>query len=330
MSTRVQKSHSARECQIGSVVAQDATARLSDTCPLEILWSWTGSLSQLLLSYVRCELRTLLLARRIGRTNMHVAQIPECGLVLFTHPPSKIRVIQPLISRRLGHILKHAQSLPNRLSPVRRHFPPLRHYVVPDMVLLLRRQSVPNCLSTLQFLPLRWRKILIPVVVLEDPLLFLRWQVAEFSLRRRVRGRRTVRIVVGIEARTRNEIRPVRTVSLRIAPAAVRPVPLLRWFRRILRRLVLRRRLLRSRLRFRRRMLLRRPMCYTAVLRHRGAGQRYAEPYRQQTSCELESKSHPLHRLILIVVLLLILIRIAVARIIGLYRLGQIRQCSKI
>jgi len=92
------------------------------------------------------------------------------------------------------------------------------------------------------------------------------------------------------------------------------------------------RRLLRSRLRFRRRMLLRRPMCYTAVLRHRRAGQRYAEPYRQQTSCELESKSHPLHRLILIVVLLLILvlIRIAVARIIGLYRLGQIRQCSKI
>ena len=279
------------------------------------------------------ELRTLLLARRIGRTNMHVAQIPECGLVLLTHPPSEIRVIQPLISRRLGHVLKHAQPLTNSLSPVRRHLPPLGQHIVPNVTLLLRSHPIPLLGAISQFLSLCWRKIPVPVVVLDDPLPVLRRQVAEFSRRRRVRGRRTVRIVVGIEARTRNEIRPVRTVSLRIAPAAVRPVPLLRWFRRILRRLVLLRRLLRSRLRSRRRrMLLRRPMGYTAVLRHRRAGQRYAEPYRQQTSCELESKSHPLHRLILIVVLLLILvlIRIAVARIIGLHRLGQIRQCSKI
>jgi len=326
------KSHSACECQIGFVVR----SMLRLVCQTRAHWKSSG-LGPVLFRSSDCrmsgvELRTLLLARRIGRTNMHVAQIPECGLVLFTHPPGKIRVIQPLIPCELRHILQHAQSLPNRLSPVRRHLPPLRHYVVPDMVLLLRRQSVPNCLPTLQFLPLRWRKILVPVVVLEDPLLFLRRQVAEFSRRRRVRGRRTVRIVVGIEARTRNEIRPVRTVSRRIAPPAVRPVPLLRWFRRIPRRLVLLRRLLRSRLRFRWRMLLRRPMGYTAVLGRRRAGQRCAEPYRQQTSCELESKSHPLHRLILIVVLLLILvlIRIAVARIIGLYRLGQIRQCSKI
>ena len=140
------------------------------------------------------------------------------------------------------------------------------------MVLLLWCQSVPNCLPALQFLPLRWRKIPVPVVVLEDPLLFLRCQIAEFSLRlrRRVRGRRAVRIVVRIRARPRHGIRPVRAVSLRIPPATVRPVPLLRGFRRILRWLVLLL-LLWPRLSFRR-IVLRRKI-RAPVLRHRRAGQ---------------------------------------------------------
>ena len=71
------------------------------------------------------ERSTFLLVRRIGRTHMHVAQIPECGLILFTHPPGKIRIIQPLIFRRLGHVLQHLQLLSNRLPPLRRHLLPL-------------------------------------------------------------------------------------------------------------------------------------------------------------------------------------------------------------
>jgi len=160
----------------------------------------------------------------------------------------------------------------------------------------------------------------------------LRRQVAKFPLRllRVVRGRRPVRIVVRIGARTRHGVRLVRAASLRISRSTVRPIRRLRWFRRILRLLALLLLLL-PRLSFWRRMLLGRKIRAPA-LRHRRRYQYCAEAHRQQISCELESKSHQLHRLILAVVLLLILvlIRIAVARVLGLHRLRQIRQCSEI
>ena len=57
-------------------------------------------------------------------------------------------------------------------------------------------------------------------------------------------------------------------------------------------------------------MLLRRPMCSMRTLRHRRPSHQSAEPHRQQTTYELESKSHQLHRLILRIALLLILVLI--------------------
>jgi hypothetical protein len=221
---------------------------------------------------------------------MQVAQIPQRCLILFAHPFGKPRIIQPLIPRELRHILQHAQSLPDRLPPLLGHLPPLRQHVVPDVALLLRSQLIPAICSILQFLSLRRRKIPKSIIVLEDFLPLLRRQVAEFSLRlrRRVGGRRTVRIAVRIRARARHGIRPVRAVSLRIAPATVRPASLLRGFRRILRWVLLP---LRCRLSLWRRMLLR-PSTRAAALREASPGQHCAEPHRQQTSCELESKFH--------------------------------------
>ena len=263
---------------------------------------------------------------------MQMAQIPQRRLIIVAHSARELRIIQPLIPRRLRHILQHAQSLSNRLTPILRHLLPLGQYIIPNVILLLRTQPAPLLSSPVQFLFLRWREIPVLVVVLENLLPILRRQIAEFSLlrRRHVRRRRPVRIVVRIRARTRHGVRPVPAITLRISRSAVRMSPVLRRFCRILRRwlLVLRR----SVLRFRRRMLLRRPMGSMAALRHRRGSQHCAEPHRQQTSRELESKSHQLHRRIIAVVLrlILVLIRVTVARVFRLHRLRQVRQCSEI
>jgi hypothetical protein len=252
---------------------------------------------------------------------MQMTQVPQRRLIIIAHSARELRIIQPLIPRGLRHILQHAQSLPNRLPPILRHLLPLRQYIIPNMILLLRTEPAPLLSSPVQFLFLRWSEIPVLVVVLENLLPVLRWQIAEFSLlrRRNVRRRRPVRIVVRIRARTRHRVRPVPAIPLRISRAAVRMSSVLRRFCRILRRLVLRRPVLR----FRRRMLLRRPMCSVTALRHRRGGQHCAEPHRQQTSRELESKSHQLHRRIRAVVLLLILVlvRVALARVFRLHRL---------
>jgi hypothetical protein len=279
LSTSAQKWLHARECQIGptrqdllcSGAACCATTRAT-THNLNFFLSGSTRDSQSLRIAAGYELSTCLLARRIGRTaNMQMAQIPQRRLVLVAHSFGELRIIQSLVPRRLRHILQYAQPLPNRLTPFHGHLPPLWQHIISDVTLLLRSHPAPLLSSPVQFLSLRRRKISVLVVVLENPLPVLRRQVAEFPLRLRriVRGRRPVRIVVGIGARTRHGVRLVPAASLRISRSAVRTSPVLRRLCRILRLLMLRRPVLR----FRRRMLLRRPMCHVAALRHRRGGQ---------------------------------------------------------
>jgi hypothetical protein len=263
---------------------------------------------------------------------MQMAQVPQRRLIFIAHSARELRIIQPLIARGLRHILQYAQSLPNRLPPILGHLLPLGQHIIPNVTLLLRTQAIPPLGAISQFLLLRRRKIPVLVVVLENLLPVLRRQIAEFSLRlwRHIRGRRPIRIVVRIRARARHGVRPVPATALRISRAAVRMSTVLRRSCRILRRRSLM--LWRPVLRFRRRMLLRRKMGSMAALRHRRGGHHCAEPHRQQTSYELESKSHQLHRLIIAVILrlVLVLIRVAVARVFRLHRLRQVRQCSEI
>jgi hypothetical protein len=264
---------------------------------------------------------------------MHVGQIPESGLILFTHPSGKIRVIQSLILGGFRHVLQNLQSLINRLSSLNRHLFPFWQDVVSDVRLLPWSQALPRLVVLLNSLFLRRRKILIFLIVLDQLLLILRRPFVKFfgRLWRRVRGRRPIRIATRIAVGTRHGIRPVRAVSLRISPASVWPPPLLRRPRRIVRLLVLRLRrpwLRRSRLGSWRRMLRRRRI-RAPVLRQGRWGQHCTEPHRQQTSRKLESKSHQLHRLTfiltLILILILVLIWLGVARIVRLHRLRQVR-----
>lgn len=51
--------------------------------------------------------KNCLLARRVWRTHVHVAQVAQHGLVLFIHAAGKIRIVQMLVARRLRHILQY-------------------------------------------------------------------------------------------------------------------------------------------------------------------------------------------------------------------------------
>lgn len=113
---------------------------------------------------------------------MQVAQISQRRPILVAHSFGELRIIQPLIPRELRHVLQNAESLPNRLPPIRRHLSPLWKHVVPDVALLYRRKPVPGCNPPLQFLSLRRRHSAEPIVIIEDSLLFLRAQIAEFPL----------------------------------------------------------------------------------------------------------------------------------------------------
>ena len=105
---------------------------------------------------------------------MHVAQIAQSRLILVAHPLGELRIIQPFIPRELRHVLQDTQSLLNRLAPVLRHLSPLRPDIVPNVILLRRREVIPNTNPLLQLLPLRRSHPVEAVVILDDLLLLLR------------------------------------------------------------------------------------------------------------------------------------------------------------
>ena len=165
-----------------------------------------------------------LFARRVRRAHMQVAQIAQHGLIFIAHAAREIRIIQMLVARRLGHILQHAQTLLNRPPPAIREFLPFRRQIIPNVILLFRRQLLPLVRAPIQFLSFPRGEVPLLVIVLDDLSLFLRTQVSIFSLGRwRVRRRRPVRIGVwpryhlgSICVRIRRAVRP------RILPLVLR------------------------------------------------------------------------------------------------------------
>src|SRR6266699_7310672 len=165
-----------------------------------------------------------LFARRVRRAHMQVAQIAQHGLIFIAHATREIRIIQMLVARRLRHILQHAQTLLNRPPPAIREFLPLRRQIIPNVILLFRRQFLPLVSAPIQFLSLPRGEVPLLVIVLDDLSLFLRTQVSIFSLGRwRVRRRRPVRI--GIWPRHHLGsicVRIRRAVRSRILPLVLR------------------------------------------------------------------------------------------------------------
>ena len=106
------------------------------------------------------------------------------GLVFLAHPAREVRITQPLIARIFRHVLQHAQPLPDGLSALRRHLPPFRRDVVPDVILLLLRQRSPVMSCFYFFLFLCWSQIFVIIVVPQNFLSILWAQLIEFSRRR--------------------------------------------------------------------------------------------------------------------------------------------------
>src|SRR6476660_6513707 len=147
------------------------------------------------------------LVRRVRRSpDMQVAQIPQRRPVVIAHPTRKVRLVQPLVTRRFRHILQHAQPLLNRLPAFRRHLLPSRQHFVAHVVALRRGHLLPDSRPLAKLLLLLWRKL--PessLVLLESPPFFRR------VFTRTTRIRRTVPI----------EIRPLHRL-----PAAIwRAIP---------------------------------------------------------------------------------------------------------
>jgi hypothetical protein len=146
--------------------------------------------------------RALLLVRPFRRAaHMQMAQIAQRALIFFAHPARKVRIIQPLIPRRLRHILQHPQPLLNRLAALRRHLLPFRQHIVAHVIALLRRHLLPHLRALLQLFLLHRRQIPQPLLVLRKSLPFQRRHTAEAIPR--VRRRRPIQI-----------LRPVRPIEI--------------------------------------------------------------------------------------------------------------------
>jgi hypothetical protein len=72
-----------------------------------------------------------------------MAQIAQRCPVFIAHASGEIRIVQPLISRGLRHILQHAQPLLNRVPAVRRQLLPSRQHIVSHVSTLLWRHAIP-------------------------------------------------------------------------------------------------------------------------------------------------------------------------------------------
>ena len=164
---------------------------------------------------------------------MQMTQIPQRRLILFTHPLRKPRIIQPLISRRLRHILEHSQPIPNRLLPVRRHLPPLWQHIIPHVLALLRRHPVPHLRAIPQHLLLRRRQALQPLFVLQNPLPVRRRHILPAILHVRLsRSRRPIQVRFRVCTRPRDGLRSAAIRSRRpIVPRILSRHPVCARFR---------------------------------------------------------------------------------------------------
>src|SRR4029077_7040618 len=100
-----------------------------------------------------------------------------------------------LVACGFWHVLQYLKPMLNRILPRLWQLVPLRRQIIPNVTLLFRRQFIPVVNSPIDFLSLRRIKILLLVIAVDDPSLFLWSQIVESPLRRRVRRRRTVRII---------------------------------------------------------------------------------------------------------------------------------------
>jgi hypothetical protein len=101
---------------------------------------------------------------------MQMAQIAQRSAIFWTHPTSKVGVVQMLISRELRHVLEHTQTLLDGFLSLWRQIAPRGQHVIFNMIALLRRHLLPHPLAVAHILLLLRRQLPKALLVLEHSL----------------------------------------------------------------------------------------------------------------------------------------------------------------
>ena len=105
-----------------------------------------------------------------GAAYVEMAQIAQRSTVFFAHTPREVGVFQMLIARKLGHVLKHAQTLLNRFLSLWRQIAPVGQHFIFDVIALLRRHLLPHVLAVAHVLLLLRRQLPKASLILKNPL----------------------------------------------------------------------------------------------------------------------------------------------------------------
>jgi hypothetical protein len=94
-----------------------------------------------------------------GATHVKMAQIAQHDAVFRAHTTRKVRVVQMLIARELGHILENAQTLLDGFLSLRRQSAPIRQHFIFNVIALLLRHLLPDPFAVAHVLLLLRRQL---------------------------------------------------------------------------------------------------------------------------------------------------------------------------
>lgn len=101
---------------------------------------------------------------------MEVAEVAQRGAVLVAHTASKVWIVEVLVTRRLGHVLKNAQALLDGFLALGRHVAPIGQYFILNVVALLRRHLLPDAVAVAHILLLLRRQLPEALLILDHAL----------------------------------------------------------------------------------------------------------------------------------------------------------------
>jgi len=105
-----------------------------------------------------------------GATYVQMAQVAQRSAIFWTHPTSKVGILQVLVPCKLRHVLENAQTLLDGFLSFWRQIAPGWQHVIFNMITLLRRHLLPYPLAVAHVLLLLRRQLPKALLILEHPL----------------------------------------------------------------------------------------------------------------------------------------------------------------
>jgi len=99
-----------------------------------------------------------------------MAQIAQRSAIFWTHPTSKVGIVQVLVPCKLRHVLENAQTLLDGFLSFWRQVAPGRQYLIFNVIALLRRHLLPHPLAVAHVLLLLRRQLPKALLILKHSL----------------------------------------------------------------------------------------------------------------------------------------------------------------